>query len=239
MHKSMLGVQSHISICAGTGADMGKADTAAWLLKVAIDAHRGSGQALLKDQAHLALQTITTAMQVLDAPRDVQVVVLGDSLKIQCLANAAADKYDKNSSNLVHRLHCLVLLMQLGTGHIWRMRLLEAQLRAAMAAGNQWDVALAAAECLTPFYRSVYPKVGPVVFMSFKSIGFALLFGQRLVDGNSCEHLPVTFRAHLQCPELKVSRVDTFDVIIIAGVAKTWRASGPTGQINSPGAAAF
>ena len=97
--------------------------------------------------------------------------------------SAAADKYDKNSSNLVHRLHWWVLLMQLGTGHIWRMRLVEAQLRAAMAAGNQWDVALAAAERLTPFYRSVYPKVGPVVFMSFKSVGFALHTGRRPVDG--------------------------------------------------------
>ncbi len=49
--------------------------------------------------------------------------------------------------------------MQLGTGHIWRMRVLEVQMMAAIRDGNQWDVALAAAMRITPFYRAVYPKV--------------------------------------------------------------------------------
>ena len=59
--------------------------------------------------------------------------------------------------------------MQLGTGHIWRMRLLEVLLRAAIAEGSRWGVALATAKCLTPFYRSIYPKVGPLMSMWVQS----------------------------------------------------------------------
>jgi hypothetical protein len=39
------------------------------------------------------------------------------------------------------------------------MRVLEVQMMAAIRDGNQWDVALAAAMRITPFYRAVYPKV--------------------------------------------------------------------------------
>ena len=43
--------------------------------------------------------------------------------------------------------------------HIWRMRLLEVQLRAAIECGSQWEVALEAARALLKFYRWLYPKV--------------------------------------------------------------------------------
>ena len=56
----------------------------------------------------------------------------------------------------------LVLPIQLGRWHMWRMRLLEVQLLAAINEGNQWSVALAAAQRMTPFYRVVYPKVSEV-----------------------------------------------------------------------------
>ncbi|EIE20303.1 hypothetical protein COCSUDRAFT_48675 [Coccomyxa subellipsoidea C-169] len=45
--------------------------------------------------------------------------------------------------------------------HIWRMRLLEVQLRAAIECGNQWEAALEAAQALLQFYRWLYPKVWP------------------------------------------------------------------------------
>ncbi|CAL8470855.1 g10397 [Coccomyxa elongata] len=45
--------------------------------------------------------------------------------------------------------------------HIWRMRLLEVQLRAAIECGNKWDLALDAARSLLPFYTWLYPKVWP------------------------------------------------------------------------------
>lgn len=43
--------------------------------------------------------------------------------------------------------------------HIWRMRLLEVQLRAAIECGSQWEVALEAARALLKLYRWLYPKV--------------------------------------------------------------------------------
>lgn len=43
--------------------------------------------------------------------------------------------------------------------HIWRMRLREVQLQAAIEEGGRWQAALEAARALLPCYRLVYPQV--------------------------------------------------------------------------------
>lgn len=53
--------------------------------------------------------------------------------------------------------------------HIWRMRLLEVQLRAAIECGNQWEAAVEAAQALLQFYRWLYPKVC-IVVLQYDSI---------------------------------------------------------------------
>ena len=66
-----------------------------------------------------------------------------------------ASKY-KSQMNLLKKVH---FAAQLGSMHIWRMRLREVQLRAAIEDGSQWQSALEAARMLLPFYRLVYPQV--------------------------------------------------------------------------------
>lgn len=43
--------------------------------------------------------------------------------------------------------------------HIWRMRILEVRLRAAIDLGNAWELALETARELLIFYHWLYPKV--------------------------------------------------------------------------------
>ena len=71
------GEQESKGDCAGTGADIDKAEAVAQLLAVAVAAHRDASQALAKGQALAAVQAAASALQVLDAPRDIQVLILG------------------------------------------------------------------------------------------------------------------------------------------------------------------
>lgn len=50
-------------------------------------------------------------------------------------------------------------LRGLGPNHIWRMRLNEVLLRACVACGINWRMALQTAQKLQPVYEIVYPKV--------------------------------------------------------------------------------
>ena len=47
----------------------------------------------------------------------------------------------------------------LGQHHIWRMRLHEDLLRACIACGDNWPLALSTAEKLKPVYEMAYPQV--------------------------------------------------------------------------------
>ena len=77
---------------------MGKADAAASLLTVAVVAYRDATAALGKGHVQPALQAIASALRVLDAPRDLQVVTFGTLCwSSQLLTHAAAtDIHHKN-----------------------------------------------------------------------------------------------------------------------------------------------
>ncbi|KAK9829973.1 hypothetical protein WJX72_008972 [[Myrmecia] bisecta] len=51
--------------------------------------------------------------------------------------------------------------IRLGSCHLWRLRLQEALLRAAVEEGRSWLVALQAARALTPLFKLAYPPVWP------------------------------------------------------------------------------
>ena len=154
---------------------MDSAGTAAWRVGVAAGAHRKANEALAKGlPAKIAIKAATTALQVLDTPMqdmprlghttDLQVVTL-DTWQVPTVTGvlAAVDtQHNAHIRNYSNTFIGVLLPMQLGRGHVWRMRLLEMQLRAFIADGSQWRAALAAAKHLLPFYRSVYPKVGRV-----------------------------------------------------------------------------
>ena len=113
------------------------------MLCQAVRTHSRASKELSAGQAATALRLAAAALQAMDAGQ----LQVGQDLIC-----------------MTHVQGWMLLLRamsyaQLGSMHIWRMRLREVQLRAAIEDGSQWEAALEAARALSPFYRLVYPKV--------------------------------------------------------------------------------
>jgi len=73
-------------------------------------------------------------------------------------------------------------VVALGSRHVLRQRLLAALLNAAVAAGECWPLALAAAEALTPCYEAAYPQSWPSLGLHLAMVAKLQLLLERPSD---------------------------------------------------------
>ncbi len=121
-----------------------------------------SGASSLFGNGHIAAHAPATASSVAAARLLVQVLRLqqrGEQLAKQGQAGAAAQVLQQALSVSQGSGTSGSGAAVLGPKHVLRMRLCAALLKAAIDAGDRWEVALQAARALVPMYELVYPKV--------------------------------------------------------------------------------